>query len=54
MRRAQLYGDRQAMQNAQNAPRPNCKKLDDLTHAAGGWSTLTDSALRFFKADSCV
>merc|ERR1711935_532590 len=39
MRRAQLYGDRNAMQQAQNAPRPNCKKLDDLTNGGQGSAT---------------
>ena len=36
MRRAQLYGDRKMAEQAQNLPKPNCKRLDELTAAAGG------------------
>ena len=35
MRRAQLYRDQKMMEQAQNMPRPNCNRLNELT---GGWS----------------
>ena len=35
MRRAQLYRDKKMMEQAQNMPRPNCNRLNELT---GGWS----------------
>ena len=39
LRRAQLYGDSKMVQQAQQTPRPNCKRLDDIQNnaAAGGW-----------------
>ena len=38
LRRAQLYGDSKMVQQAQQTPRPNCKRLDDIQNnaAAGG------------------
>ena len=31
MRRAQLYRDKKMMEQAQNMPRPNCNRLNELT-----------------------
>lgn len=36
LRRAQLYGDRKMIEQAQNTPRPNCKRLEEMSNAAGG------------------
>ena len=48
LRRAQLYGDSKMVQQAQQTPRPNCKRLDDIQNnaAAGGWSNISKISCR--------